>query len=163
LNKLSRVANGGIIDVLNIVEPKASRLIRVVVASLISLVVAGCAATPGGSGGELPKDRKMKISELARVWSSGASRLRLNSAGNFSSSHLVAEYFSCPSADPNSGGVVERKTGSGDWINDNSNGDTTVFLKFSDGCTATFWSGQKNGNSILWTQGKDSENVIILH
>ncbi|MFE1755416.1 hypothetical protein [Streptomyces anandii] len=93
---------------------------------------------------------------LLKLWKSPDGSLTLKSHGAFTAQDLRLQYFECTSAG------LASKAGAGDWEFAKGRQASEVLIRFSDGCSATLWAGERSGRIILWSTDTDSDQVFIF-
>jgi hypothetical protein len=144
---------------------------RLLPVPLVLFLCLGCGAMKD-SGRDLPTGRQADSSALARSWTAKGASLDLRAGGAFRATSLRGEYFSCSDATGDAGGgdaaagdsgQVRTLSGAGTWTSGAESRATAVYLTFADGgCTATMWLGELTKQLVLWTDVKDSEELVTL-
>ncbi|WP_147975841.1 hypothetical protein [Streptomyces sp. MS191] len=118
--------------------------------------VSGC-ATLEDPGGRFPEGKVVDSRTLQQEWKNPDSLLKLKGNGEFEAENLKARYFEC-----GDGGGEHSKGGQGKWQEGEDGDSSEVFLKFADGCSATFWLGEIDDVLVLWTEFEVDGDLIML-
>ncbi|MBT2529083.1 hypothetical protein J7E91_27670 [Streptomyces sp. ISL-99] len=132
--------------------------LRVAAVSLLVISLGACGFLED-SGSYLPKKRAAASEVLAHEWESGRSVLSLKGGGKFKAKNLASDYFSCAASGEN-GGNWQELNGEGTWSALTYDGGTDVDLEFESGCSATFWVGELDGKTVLWSGDTDKRTVL---
>jgi hypothetical protein len=127
---------------------------RVVIPSGVVLLVSGCYVST--DYGQYPEGKPVQNGSLMRNWSGEGAELALKENKGFSATGLTLKYFSCPSDG------LRKKSGDGTWSSIDDGDSTSVLLRFEDGCTATMWTGESEGKTVLWATQEDENQVLTL-
>lgn len=127
---------------------------RVAVPAVAVLLVSGCYAST--DYGRYPEGKLVQNAALVRTWAGEGAELALKENKVFSAVGLTLKYFSCP-ADG-----LRNKSGDGTWSSIDDGDSTSVLIRFEDGCTATMWTGESEGKTVLWATTEDENQVLTL-
>jgi hypothetical protein len=118
------------------------------------LLVSGCYVST--DYGQYPEGKPVQNASLVRNWAGEGAELALKENKVFSAAGLTLKYSSCPSDG------LRKKSGGGTWSSIDDGDSTSVLLRFEDGCTATMWTGESEGKTVLWATQEDENQVLTL-
>lgn len=113
------------------------------------LLVSGCYVST--EYGRYPEGRLVQSAALVRIWAGEGAELALKENEVPSAAGLTLKYFSCP-ADG-----LQKKSGDGTWSSIDGGDSTSVLIHFEDGCSATMWTGESEGKTVLWATQEDEK------
>jgi hypothetical protein len=103
-----------------------------------------------------PEGKVIQRASLVREWTGDGAELALKEGGSFSAADLTLEYFECSS------GGMQKESGSGTWSSLDSDGTTSILIRFEDGCSATLWAGEAEARTVLWATQPGDDQALIL-
>ncbi|MFC9846307.1 hypothetical protein ACFWFF_05485 [Streptomyces sp. NPDC060223] len=127
---------------------------QVAIPAVAVLLVSSCYVST--DYGRYPEGKLVQSGSLVRNWTGEAAELALKEDKGFSATGLNLKYFSCPLDG------LRMKSGDGTWSSIDDGDSTSVLLRFEDGCTATMWTGESGGKTVLWATQEDENQVLTL-
>ncbi|MCX5557284.1 hypothetical protein [Streptomyces sp. NBC_00038] len=127
---------------------------RVAVPTVAVLLVSGCYVST--DYGQYPEGKLVQNASLVRIWTGEGAELALKENKVFSAAGLTLKYFSCSSEG------LQKKSGDGTWSSIDDGDSTSVLIRFEDGCSATMWTGESEGKTVLWATQEDENKVLTL-
>lgn len=118
------------------------------------LLVSGCYVST--DYGLYPQGKLVQKASLVREWSGDGAELVLKQNEIFSATGLTLKYFECPSDG------LQEKSGDGTWSSIDDGDSTSVLIRFGGGCSATLWTGESEGKTVLWATQEDENQVLVL-
>ncbi|MFC8765589.1 hypothetical protein ACFUAG_33390 [Streptomyces sp. NPDC057193] len=123
---------------------------------LIALSGISACATLEDAGSKYPRGIVRDDSFLAKEWRGDGGSLALQAEGKFYARNLGAEYFECEKSGS------DLRSGSGTWEAREADGASSIFLRFESGCATTFWLGELQGVSVIWTNFEVDGKLAFL-
>ncbi len=119
----------------------------------VGLLLSGCYVST--EYGKYPDGKFVQKTSLVREWTAQDGGLVLSDDDSFTATGLVLEYFHC-SADG-----LREKSGRGTWSMSKGRESTSVLIDFDDGCSATLWTGESAGETVLWAPQAEDDTLIL--